>query len=197
MLKLPRWMRYGLCLPHHNHGLCLVLDLDWLNTTLTDSTRPWLTQHDLNWLGHNLDWLGTSPGHWALEAAVCSQFLAVVFSLALLSSSSPLTFFISPSMLQIKAYAYDRQAWGASNLFQQCCRRDSPFSSPLLPLLSILISERDQKTVSEAVSSPTWKGDRKRLQNPGSQREIMIGGWEGLPGISKVKAFFRWLCLRF
>lgn len=132
-----------------------------------------------------------SSGHWALEAAICSQPLAFTASLALLSSLSLLVFVVSPSVLQIKACVRDRQARGASNLFQLCCRRDSPFSSLSLPSLSILITERDQKTVSEAVFLiDAGRGDRKRLQIPGSQREIMTVGWEGLPGNSKVKAFF-------
>lgn len=73
---------------------------------------------------------------------------------------------------------------------QWCCRQDSPFSS--LPLRSpFLIAERDQRTVSEAVFLIDVEiGDRKRLQIPNSQREIMTVGWEGLPGSSKVKAFF-------
>lgn len=127
------------------------------------SPWPWLTWHDL-------DWLGMSSGHWALEAAICSQPLAFTASLALLSSLSLLVFVVSPSVLQIKACVRDRQARGASNLFQLCCRRDSPFSSLSLPSLSILITERDQKTVSEAVFLiDAGRGDRKRLQIPGSQ----------------------------
>lgn len=78
-------MRYGLRLPHHNPGLCLVLDLDWLGMTLTDSARP----------------QGT---------AICSRPLAFTASLALLSSLSLSAFVVSPSMLQIKACARDRQA---------------------------------------------------------------------------------------
>lgn len=73
---------------------------------------------------------------------------------------------------------------------QSCCRQDSPFSS--LSLRSpFLIAERDQRTVSEAVFLTDVEiGDRKRLQIPGSQREIMTVDWEGLPGSSKVKTFF-------